>query len=351
MTVHSILARTPPEMIQEIVVVHGRLSEEGTKDEALEWELQQLEHASQLLKVVAVADMSGPVPARLAAIERQTSGDILVVMDAYVEVWSGTWLQNLVLPIMEYPRTIAVPLLHAMKADQSLKENADPDSYYMNMNKHFQIEKVKATFIGSNKEAPSTWEPHKTPFFEGPLFAIHRDQYFKLREMDKGFERFGGSNIELSLKYWMCRGRVIQVPCARAGYIPITEWPLPMIPDKLKRLAGITQPGDFLYYGAKSDPHTIFSVRNYLRIVRVWFRNHAAKHLFYKEAFGSTTLPPEWAQYEVGMEDDDDGIDTEEAGRDKNKCQDFEWFDRHVLMSIVGTHHPWYVQKDAKPHS
>jgi hypothetical protein len=271
-------------------------------------------------------------------------------MDAHVEVWSSTWLQHLILPVLEFPRTISAPLLYEMKQDKSLLKEADPSSYLLRMNKKFELERVTSTFDQANNELPSSWKHFSTPFFEGPMFAVHRDQYFRLNEMDKGMGRFKGSNLEMSFKFWQCRGRVVHVPCAKVGYIPISSQPLPPIPKQVRDIFGLTYPGDYMFYGEKADEEIIVAVRNYLRIARVWFRDHAVKGLFYDQAFGSAVnLPAEWKQFEFSMDDDDAGIDREEQARDDNQCQDFEWYDRHVLMSTVGSHHPWFMNKGAKP--
>ena len=45
------------------------------------------------------------------------------------------------------------------------------------------------------------------------------------------------------------------------------------------------------------------------------------------------------------MDDDDD----EKTAGDKKNCQDFEWFDKYVLKSILGEKHPFRVRRDANP--
>ena len=349
MTLHSLLARTPTDLISEIIVLVGDIRPHGGSDKELAWKLEEWGQLSELIQVKHTESYSGPVGARAEAIEKYVTGEIVVVMDAYVEVWSSTWLQHLVLPIMEYSRTVAVPLVHQMTETRALKDQNDLDAYYGMLGRKFQIRKMKTRFDGENKETPSNWQPYQSPFFDGAVFAVKRSEYLKLGGVDRGLERFGGDTAELAMKYWMCRGRVIMVPCSRVGHIPLSNFDLPPIKDSLKSLMGLNKKGDFMYFDEKADGNTIISARNFLRVMQVWANDHAALKLFYKAAFGTTTLPKEWKQYIDEMEDDDNDFDHEVASRDKNKCHDFEWFDKHVLMSILNVHHPWNV-KDGNPN-
>jgi hypothetical protein len=31
--------------------------------------------------------------------------------------------------------------------------------------------------------------------------------------------------------------------------------------------------------------------------------------------------------------------------KEKNQCRDFDWFDKHVYMKILGVHNPWYAAR------
>ena len=89
----------------------------------------------------------------------------------------------------------------------------------------------------------------------------------------------------------------------------------------------------------------MMQVRNFMRVMRVWMADHPVKDLFYKQALGSTTLPSEWLQFEEEMDDEDAFIDKQVFFRDKNQCQNFAWFEKHVLMKVLGTTHPWHASR------
>ena len=69
------------------------------------------------------------------------------------------------------------------------------------------------------KKYANLLEPFDTPAMAGGLFAINRTFFERLGWYDDGFDIYGIENIELSMKSWMCGGKMVTVPCSRVGHI------------------------------------------------------------------------------------------------------------------------------------
>ena len=79
-------------------------------------------------------------------------------------------------------------------------------------NFHFRwIPRLPKDFIEPEK-------PAETPIILGCTFAIRKDYFFDLGGYDEGLMIWNGEHFEISLKTWLCGGRILEVPCSRAAH-------------------------------------------------------------------------------------------------------------------------------------
>lgn len=342
MSVESLLGRTRPSLLKEIIIIDDNTEEKGTFSSS---ELEEIRKASDKIHILVNSEREGCARSRIKGAGVAT-GEVLVFIDSHVEMLSSTWLEHLLLPILENPRTIAVQAIDLINdLDLTYEEGPRVECYGVITDKLTFGYQMKR-FPGKLNLDPAIPEVFESPFGPGSLFAIRRDEFFRLGGYDKGLHIWGLENIELALKSWMCGGRLVFVPCSRAGHVyrinvdSTGHWP-PSIPAHLRDRLGFNHPGPFLIEGSPSHEFSRLLARNSIRVLEMWLRDHPAKAAFYRNQFGSETLPPEWQQFVDEMRTDPAALE-QEILRKRNQCRDFDWFDRHVYMRILGVHHPWH---------
>ena len=77
---------------------------------------------------------------------------------------------------------------------------------------------------------------------------MDRLYFHELGEYDSGMEVWGGENLELSFRLWMCGGSLEIVPCSRVGHVFRKRRP----------------------YGSKPGEEDTM-IRNSLRVAKVFF--------------------------------------------------------------------------------
>ncbi|KAJ8923352.1 hypothetical protein NQ315_001910, partial [Exocentrus adspersus] len=211
-TVHSVLDRSPAHLIEEVILVDDYSDMPHTK--------QQLEDYwanEPKVKVIRAKRREGLIRARLLG-AANAKGQVLTYLDSHCECTTG-WLEPLLDRIARDPTTVVCPVIDVI--DDTTLEYHYHDSGGVNVggfdwNLQFNWHAVPEH---EKKRHKNPAEPVWSPTMAGGLFSIDREFFEKLGTYDNGFDIWGGENLELSFKTWMCGGTLEIVPCSHVGHI------------------------------------------------------------------------------------------------------------------------------------
>ncbi|XP_019622703.1 PREDICTED: N-acetylgalactosaminyltransferase 7-like isoform X2 [Branchiostoma belcheri] len=297
-TVHSVIKRTPPELLAEIVLVDDFSTKEHWKQRLDDYLVQ----FKGLVKLVRNKQREGLIQARSIGARSATRGKILVYLDSHCEVGIN-WAPALISPIAVNRTTCTVPLIDVIDGNNyNIYGQGGGDEYGHARGAWDWSLLWKRVPNTPRERARHKYhsEPYRSPAMAGGLFAIDREYFFELGLYDPGLKIWGGENFEISYKVWQCGGEVLFTPCSRVGHI-----------YRLKGWAGNPPP-----------QHSGSSVvlQNYMRVVEVWWDE-------YKEYFYASR--PEIRNHPFG------DISELVAFRERNHCKSFKWFMEEIAYDIV----------------
>eukprot|EP00750_Incisomonas_marina_P014714 INCI17813.1.p1 GENE.INCI17813.1~~INCI17813.1.p1 ORF type:complete len:617 (+),score=86.53 INCI17813.1:199-2049(+) len=288
-SIHSVLNRSPPQLLHEIVLVNdGSRKLNVTSLEAnirdLPAKITLLHHSKQ----------RGLVQARLTGAKAAT-GDTITVLDSHIEVQDG-WLEPLMQRIYEDRHTVVVPHIRSIDA-QSFAYRAGGIALcgvLLSMVEH----SIALQHVHEIEQEHPTTDPQPTPVMAGGLFSFDREFFFELGGYDEEMGFWGAENIEISFRIWMCGGRLELIPCSNVFHL----------------------------FRAGGRPYTVpwtDVVKNKQRVVDVWMETKSpgdAKYAAVARRFAG-----------AGLSNEARGpIDKMEELRDRLQCKSFEWFLENV---------------------
>lgn len=211
-TVHSVLDRSPEDLIEEIILV-----DDFSDMDHLKAPLEDYWRKTPKVKIVRAKKREGLIRARLLG-ARKATGEVLTYLDSHCECTAG-WLEPLLDRIARNKTTVVCPVIDVI--DDTTLEYHYHDSGGVNVggfdwNLQFNWHAVPEH---ERKRHQNSAEPVWSPTMAGGLFSIDREFFEKLGTYDNGFDIWGGENLELSFKTWMCGGTLEIVPCSHVGHI------------------------------------------------------------------------------------------------------------------------------------
>ncbi|XP_024074775.1 polypeptide N-acetylgalactosaminyltransferase 5 isoform X2 [Terrapene carolina triunguis] len=191
-SVHSVLNRSPPHLIKEIILVDDFSTKEYLKD-SLDKYMSQFPK----VRLLHLKERHGLIRARLAGAEI-AKGDVLTFLDSHVECNVG-WLEPLLERVRLNRKKVACPVIEVI---------SDKDMSYMTVDNFQRGIFTWPMNFGWRQIPPEVIEKDKIketdiircPVMAGGLFSIDKKYFFELGTYDPGLDVWGGENMELSFK-------------------------------------------------------------------------------------------------------------------------------------------------------
>ncbi|CAG9535726.1 unnamed protein product [Cercopithifilaria johnstoni] len=209
-TVHSVINRTPFKLLQEIILVDDFSQRDELKGRLKEY----IKRFGGKVHLIRTQERQGLIRAKLLGAEKAV-GDVLVFLDSHCEVSEG-WLEPLLARIKDNRSAVLCPIIDHISAETLAYSGSDRPvdvgGFWWSL--HFRWDPLPK----EDRNADPT-KPIKSPTMAGGLLAADRLYFFEVGGYDPKMDIWGGENLEISFRVWMCGGSIEFIPCSHVGHI------------------------------------------------------------------------------------------------------------------------------------
>lgn len=180
-TVHSVINRTPPQFLHEIILVDDYSDKNDLKGKLDSY----IKRFDDKVRIIRNIEREGLIRTRSRGAQEAT-GEVVVYLDAHCEV-NKNWLPPLLAPIYLDRTTMSVPIIDGIdhKTFEYRPVYAD-GHHYRGIFEWGMLYKENEVPKREQKTRAHNSEPYKSPTHAGGLFAINREYFLSLNAYDEG---------------------------------------------------------------------------------------------------------------------------------------------------------------------
>ncbi|KAH9496173.1 Polypeptide N-acetylgalactosaminyltransferase 5 [Bulinus truncatus] len=289
-TLYALFNRTPQKLLKQIILVDDASDVEILKTH-LKFYIEE-HFPKNLVTLIRLETRQGLIRARLEGLKYVTS-QVVSFFDSHMEV-NYDWLQPLLYEVVKNKQTIAMGQLDYIHRE-TLDYNFYP-GYRTRYGFRWDMQFFETYFRPDQLKGKKDIDPMPGVLMVGPGFTVDVEYFKSIGTYDENMMIWGGENIELAWRVWMCGGQLLHIPCSHIGHIERSQ------PYSFPRGRGVTE------------------MHNYKRAVDVWLGDY--KIYVYN-------LFPGMKSMDVG------DLSERLAIKSRLKCQDFSWFIKNIWPELM----------------
>ncbi|KAI1715360.1 glycosyl transferase family 2 domain-containing protein [Ditylenchus destructor] len=292
-TVHSVLLRSPHNLLKEVILVDDFSNKDHLKEKLDEY----IKQFNGKVRLIRNKEREGLIRTRTIGAQA-AEGEVVIFLDAHCEV-NKNWLPPLLAPIRLNRKIMTVPVIDGidMNTWEYRRVYGEADRHFRGIFEWGLLYKETELPEQEKRFRKQSSEPFRSPTHAGGLFAINKSWFEELGYYDPGLQIWGGEQYELSFKIWQCGGGILFVPCSHVGHVYRNHMP---------------------YNFGKLTGKPVIST-NLIRVIKTWMDDYG-KYYYIRE--------PQAKYREPG------DISAQLALRERLKCKSFNWYVENVAYDV-----------------